>query len=162
MLSPRAGRGAGSFSSSMFRPSYYPAHPTCFSFQIRNGTNRRCDGASLPPGAVALVVNATYFPRNAGPLPITLKTFQHIDYIGVASSLLGFVLLVFALESGGTMYAWNSGPIVAALVIGNISLICFAIWQWVISNSTLCVSRSVLPLFPIHLVSHRVLGFSFL
>lgn len=71
-------------------------------------------------------------------------------------------MLIFALESGGVSYAWNSIPIVVSLVVGSISLILFAVWQGIISNPARTMAQTVLPLFPAHLATHRIIGFSLL
>lgn len=115
---------------------------------------------NLPPGVIISILVIAFFPRNAGPLPITWTTIQGIDFIGIAASLAGSVLLIFALESGGTFYAWNSGTIVACFVVAALCFIGFGTWQWFLCRSSL--NRKILPLFPTNLVTQRFSGLAIL
>lgn len=115
---------------------------------------------NLPPGVVISILVIAVFPRNAGPLPTTWATIQGIDFIGIATSLAGSVLLIFALESGGTFYAWDSGTIVACFVVAALCFIAFGTWQWFLCRSSL--NRRILPLFPTNLVTQRFSGLAIL
>lgn len=115
---------------------------------------------NLPPGVIISILVIAVFPRNAGPLPTTWATIQGIDFIGIATSLAGSVLLIFALESGGTFYAWDSGTIVACFVVAALCFIAFGTWQWFLCHSSL--NRRILPLFPTNLVTQRFSGLAIL
>jgi hypothetical protein len=88
---------------------------------------------------VAILIVALFLP--ASPVPagstfgsrlrakLSRNTTRRVDLLGAASLLAASVLLVFALESGGTTYAWGSGAIVATLVLSGLLWIVFVGWE---------------------------------
>ena len=59
------------------------------------------------------------------------KQFTQLDPIGTAFYLPGIICLLLALQWGGSTYAWNSGRIIALLVIFGICLCAFiAVQAW--------------------------------
>lgn len=75
--------------------------------------------------------------------------------LGVVSSLAASVLLVFALQQAGVVYAWNSGPIISTFVISGVLWVAFLVWQ-----RRLSLAHGVCePVFPWRLACNRfVLG----
>ncbi|TQV95454.1 hypothetical protein IF1G_06441 [Cordyceps javanica] len=112
--------------------------------------------ACLPPGVICLLIVIFIFPVNPEPLPLTWHTLEGIDFLGVATLLGGCIPLIFALESGGIHYRWNSSVVVVTLVVGGVSLFGFITWQWYIYKRQ--ANRYILPLFPARIVSQRTSG----
>lgn len=81
---------------------------------------------------------------------------EGIDFLGIAAFLTGCIPFIFALESGGVHYMWNSPVIIATLTIGGVGAASFMLWQWYVSRRP--VNKNFLPLFPARLVSQRTLG----
>jgi hypothetical protein len=67
---------------------------------------------SIPPGAIMIVLIMYIFPKNIGRQKLSGSWLAHIDWLGIILSLAGSVLLVFALESGGSQYSWDSAIII--------------------------------------------------
>lgn len=84
-----------------------------------------------------------------------------MDYLGMVLYLMGSTMLVFALEEGGLVYAWNSPVIIATFSISAIGFISFATWEWYLSGRS-GQNRSVLSLFPMYLTRQRIITFSFM
>ncbi|TQW02598.1 major facilitator superfamily domain-containing protein [Cordyceps javanica] len=117
--------------------------------------------ACLPPGVICLLIVIFIFPVNPEPLPLTWHTLEGIDFLGVATLLGGCIPLIFALESGGIHYRWNSSVVVVTLVVGGVSLFGFITWQWYIYKRQ--ANRYILPLFPARIVSSAFFsGFPFM
>jgi hypothetical protein len=119
---------------------------------------------SVGPGLAALVLVLMFFPANVGDLPLKRRAFSYVDYPGMLLSLAGSVMLTFALEQGGLAYPWKSPTIVASFVVSGLALLAFATWEWLISGEAPWspLKHKMLPLFPSHLITRRVLGFSML
>lgn len=103
-----------------------------------------------------IILVTLVFPANVGPLPISRRTLDYIDYFGMVLSLAGSVLLIFALEEGGGTYEWGSATIIVTFAIAGLSLVGFAMWEWTISRNIL--RTSMLPIFPAKLITKRVIG----
>ncbi|KXJ92611.1 major facilitator superfamily domain-containing protein [Microdochium bolleyi] len=86
-----------------------------------NVTWRWCFWINLPFGAVAIVLVGFILnvptPKAAGELTTRQKLAQ-LDPFGTLALVPGVVCLLLALQWGGVTYAWNSGRIIALLVIG--------------------------------------------
>jgi hypothetical protein len=79
-----------------------------------------------------------------------------VDWPGVVLSLAASAILVFALESGGSQYPWNSPAIIVSLVISGLCWVAFTLWQY---HLTVQASKvKMLPIFPTRLVGHRVIA----
>lgn len=115
---------------------------------------------SVPPGALICLGVLALFPANADPLPISWRTLQGVDFLGITTSLAGCVLLTFALESGGLFYPWNNAAIVATCVVAGVCWTGFVVWQWSLSKRLM--NTSILPLFPVRLATDRIIGFTLL
>ena len=78
-----------------------------------------------------------------------------VDWPGVVLSVAASVILVFALESGGTQYPWNSAAIIISFAFSGLSWVAFTLWQYYLTAQASKVK--MLPIFPTRLVGHRVL-----
>jgi hypothetical protein len=70
-----------------------------------------------------------------------------IDFFGAFLALSGSALLVLALTWAGGEHTWNSSHVVASLVVGIFTSICFVFWQW---------KGTVVPLVPSMSLSQSV------
>jgi hypothetical protein len=72
---------------------------------------------------------------------------RNFDVLGAALSIGTILCLVMAINFGGTLYAWNSGQIIALFSVAGVSFIIFAIQQrfaWFTTTSD--------RMFPVHLL----------
>lgn len=95
-------------------------------------TWRWCFYINLPLGAVTALFIFIFF-RNPKQHTQLNKTFMeqldHMDLPGTAVFLPGVVCLLLALQWGGSKYPWNSGRIIALLVLAVVLLITFVALQ---------------------------------
>lgn len=86
---------------------------------------------------------------------VTNKEWKRVDFFGAFVSLVASILLVFALQQGGVIYAWSSATIVAIFIVSAaLWAICVA-WERHLSASN---TKSG-PIFPWRLAQNRfVLG----
>jgi len=81
------------------------------------------------------------------------ETTQRVDILGCLSLLAASVLLVFALESGGSQYPWNSAPIIATFTLSGLSWILFITWELYLEKTNTAQE----PIFPMRLLKDRQL-----
>lgn len=117
---------------------------------------RFISSCSVPAGALIIAIVLWVFPKNPTPLRINCQSFGRIDWPGSILSLAGSVLLIFALEEGGTVYAWNSAAIIVSFAVQGVCWGLFALWEAVLSSRN--SMSSMLPIFPARLVSHRIIA----
>jgi hypothetical protein len=79
---------------------------------------------------------------------------RRVDILGAVSLLAASVLLIFALESGGTRYPWSSGAVISTLVLSGLSWITFTVWEIYLERAQ-SVSE---PIFPMGLLRNRQLA----
>ncbi|KAK6827659.1 major facilitator superfamily domain-containing protein [Apiospora arundinis] len=116
---------------------------------------------NVPIGVLLLCVVALVFPANNKPLPIRWRTLSFIDFPGMVLSLLGVVIIIYAIERAGLGSSWGKPTIVAPLVAGAVALIGFVTWEKLLSAAKVWWSQ-MLPLLPINLFTTRVIGSVFL
>jgi hypothetical protein len=92
---------------------------------------------SLPIGAVTAVV-ILFILRFPAVEPVSIRQqVEQFDPLGTLFFLPAIVCLLLALQWGGATYAWNSGRIVALLVLAGALLIAFITVQiWKGDNAT--------------------------
>ncbi|KAN0087242.1 Major facilitator superfamily domain containing protein [Elaphomyces granulatus] len=93
----------------------------------------------IPGGMVSFILVAVYLPMSEASFKLSPRqrlrrkfersTLARIDIVGIFLLLASSVLLIFALEEGGTRYFWNSAAIVSSLVIAIVLGILFVIWE---------------------------------
>lgn len=117
-------------------------------------TWRWCFYINLPIGAVTVVVIGFFFtsPRKKAVSTLTLKQkVAQMDLLGTAIFVPTIVCLLLALQWGGSKYPWNSGRIIALLVLAGVFIIVFiAIQFWKGDAATL----------PPRIISQRTVAFS--
>ena len=115
-----------------------------------------CSSSSVPVGAVLIAVTFWAFPKNVVPLKITRKTLSLIDWPGTVLFLVAICTLNFALQEGGSQYAWDSGAIISTLVIQTISWGALVYWETRLTSKG--TKTTMLPIWPSRLFTSRVIG----
>jgi len=99
---------------------------------------RWCFYINLPFGAVAmvLVVLVLKIPTSKdGDKLTTREKLAQLDPVGTLVLIPGVVCLLLALQWGGVTYAWNSGRIIALLVVGCLLIVGFGAVQVLMPNT---------------------------
>lgn len=103
---------------------------------------------NIPFGIIALILIGIFLHENVN----IKKKKPHIDYGGALTFTASMTLLMYALLSGGSTYAWGSIEMIALL---SLSVILFVIF-FVIEK------RSIEPMLPLQLFRNRMLVIAFL
>jgi hypothetical protein len=82
------------------------------------------------------------------------ETVQRVDVLGAFSLLAASMLLVFALEEGGSRYPWDSGAIVSTFVLSGVLWVFFVVWE-IYLEKTKAVQE---PIFPMGLLKNRLIS----
>ncbi|KAK3691698.1 hypothetical protein LTR37_018491 [Vermiconidia calcicola] len=111
---------------------------------------------NIPIGGLALTAFYIAWPEDKSQKSFTRKAFKSIDFAGATLLLCASVLLIFALEEAGTfVHAWDSGTIIACLVMAAITFLGFLAWQqWLAAHP----DWPVQVIFPIKVIRQRVIG----
>lgn len=111
---------------------------------------------NLPICAVAILIVLLAWPSDQTHNAFSTRAFRSIDILGCLLLLSASVLFVFALQQAGSFtYAWDSGAIITCLVLAATTLLAFIGWQlWLASRPDLIIK----PVFPMHVIRHRVMG----
>lgn len=130
-------------SSSFFHGSLEADHPQGFYI-------------NLPLGAVSLLILVLTFhppPRASTKIPLKEK-IDNLDLPGFVLFAPTVVMLLLALNWGGTVYPWKSAKIIG-LICGAAGLaVIFVLWEWhqkdkacippsIFRNRTVCVSLAI-------------------
>lgn len=120
--------------------------------------------SSAPGGSISLILIALFLPSSQPTTTTTLlahlktkftkSAFARIDVLGTVFLLAFSVLLVFALETAGSRYAWSSPVIVITLVFSVVAGAAFVGWEWWVER----VAGRQEPVFPLGLLGDRVLA----
>ncbi|KAF9299437.1 hypothetical protein BGZ88_007899 [Linnemannia elongata] len=100
---------------------------------------------NLPIGAItlAVVVKVLRLPHIGGSLREKIK---RIDFLGAFSLVAGLVLLLLALNWGGSVHPWNSGIIIGLLCGGAAVILVFLLIEW---------KQAIEPIMPFRLFETR-------
>lgn len=82
------------------------------------------------------------------------NAFKRVDTLGAFLVLAASVLLVFALEEGGSRYAWNSAAVISSLTLSCVAWVGFVVWEVWLERSNAVQE----PIFPMRLLKSRVLS----
>lgn len=83
----------------------------------------------------------------------TRKSVKRLDVTGAFLNLAASILLIFALEEGGSKFPWNSAAIIATFVLSGITWIAFVGWEGIVGRLTKNVQEAI---FPLRLVKDRI------
>jgi len=119
---------------------------------------------SGPPGVLSIVIVAIFLPASKVDSNTTFamrlrakfarETVQRVDVLGAFSLLAASMLLVFALEEGGSRYPWDSGAIISTLVLSGVLWVFFVAWE-IYLEKTRAVQE---PIFPMGLLKNRLIS----
>lgn len=126
-------------------------HPWCMKLSSADFN----DSISVPPGVVLIAIIAWAYPRQK-PLGSMKAVLPQIDWPGAVLLLAGSILLIFALQEGGTRYPWTSGTIIATLVISGLCWLVFGFWESLLTKNG--GNYRMIPIFPTRLIQNRVVG----
>lgn len=120
--------------------------------------------SSIPGGLIALIIIVLLLPSSDAGSDLKLaKRFRQkltksalvrVDYFGMFLLLVSSVLLIFALEEGGTRFPWDSPAIIANMTLAMAMGLGFVGWEWFIDGA-----RSVQePVFPPSILQDRLIS----
>jgi len=117
---------------------------------------------SLPGGAIAFVMVCFFLPASEESSSLSLlkvlrskvrrSNWVRIDVLGIILLLAASVLLVFALEEGGTRYSWGNAIVIATLVLAVVLFFAFGFWEVYVEKSP---SKQE-PVFPPSICKDRI------
>ncbi len=84
-------------------------------------------------GVVVAAANLIFFKapaRDAQPSTGLRQRVLQFDPIGIVLFVPSVICLLLALQWGGTIYPWNSGRVIALLVVFAVSIVAFTAVQW--------------------------------
>ncbi|KAF9882704.1 hypothetical protein FE257_005512 [Aspergillus nanangensis] len=103
-------------------------------------TWRWCFYINLPMGAITILFTMIFMP----PLPATQgdlpwkEQVKRLDLIGTFFLIPSVILVLLALQWGGSKYPWNDGRVIALLVVsGVLAIIFFAVQIWQKDRATI-------------------------
>lgn len=102
--------------------------------------------------------NSPLSAKEAGREKLSLENLRRIDYIGVGLLLAASILLVFAFESAGIDYGWNSVTIIVTLILGFAIFMGFIIWEIWLQQRPDQISE---PIFPPRILKSRLMASMF-
>jgi hypothetical protein len=117
-------------------------------------TWRWCFYFNLPVGAVTFITLVFFFhPQREVQLNESFwKKLQSLDLIGNLLLVTAVVMLLLALQWGGTVYEWSDARIIGLLVGAGVELLIFVVWQ---------KYRGDEALIPLSMISQRTVAASF-
>lgn len=84
-------------------------------------------------GVVVAAANLIFFKApawDAQPSTGLRQRVLQFDPIGIVLFVPSVICLLLALQWGGTIYPWNSGRVIALLVVFAVSIVAFTAVQW--------------------------------
>jgi len=85
----------------------------------------------VPIGGVTIVSFLLFFKptKRDGQEGTFVERFLRLDLFGNFLIITSIIMILLALQWGGTTYAWNSGKIIGLLVGGILEFILFWVWE---------------------------------
>lgn len=111
---------------------------------------------NLPIGCATLIALLLAWPCEKTHQSRSWKTLQSVDFVGAILLLAFSILIVFALQEGGTyVYSWNSPAIIVTLLLSFVALVAFIVWQELVSKRSAWTVKGI---FPIQIAKTRTMG----
>ncbi|KIL87403.1 hypothetical protein FAVG1_09109 [Fusarium avenaceum] len=117
---------------------------------------------NVPGGVVAFAMVSVFLPASEESSRLSfLKVLRskvrrsnwvRVDVLGILFLLAASVLLVFALEEGGTRYSWSSAVVISPLVLAVALFVAFGFWEVHVEQSP---SKQE-PVFPPSICKDRI------
>lgn len=109
---------------------------------------------SIPFGVLAVIGTYTLWPDERRNKSRIWTKISKIDFVGNTLLALASILLVFAMQQGGSfVWKWSSPVIIWSLTISGICWVLLGVWESYLFNGT---SRQIEPIFPTRLTFARV------
>jgi hypothetical protein len=102
--------------------------------------------------------NSQLSTKVAGLKKLSFNNLRRIDYVGVGLLLAASILLVFAFESAGIEYGWNSVTIIVTLILGFAIFMGFIIWEIWLQQRPDQIPE---PIFPPRILKSRLMASMF-
>ncbi|TPX37523.1 hypothetical protein SmJEL517_g00506 [Synchytrium microbalum] len=112
---------------------------------------RWCFYINGPIGVVAIGI-IVVFLRLPPPSGDLWTKFKKIDWTGTFFLVCAVVFLLVPLQSGGSIYAWNSPIVISLFVLGFAFIIVFILWETYVAAD---------PVIPMSLFKNRYLVFTY-
>lgn len=110
--------------------------------------------SSVPFGALAVLGIYTLWPEERRGRYDCRTALSKVDFIGNTLLILASILLVFAVEQGGSfVWEWSSPVIIWSLVISAIAWVLLSVWEAYLFYGH---GQRIEPIFPLHLAVGRV------
>ncbi|RYP20238.1 hypothetical protein DL765_002912 [Monosporascus sp. GIB2] len=109
-------------------------------------TWRWCFYINLPIGGLSIALILAFFraPKHVKPVPATIgEIILQLDFPGMFSLGASLVCFTLALQWGGLTMPWNSGPVIATLVLWIVLTIVFVIIE-IVSGDYAMVPRRLI------------------
>ncbi|KAM0106377.1 hypothetical protein ACP6JB_008030 [Aspergillus fumigatus] len=116
--------------------------------------NPAADQVSIPFAAIATVLLGVAIPVS-DDIRFNRQAFKRLDYVGSFLSICWLIPLLFALQEGGTYYAWDSSEVIGTLVGGIVALIVFLAYEAWLQRRRDSARE---PIFPIRFVRDPLQG----
>ncbi|KAK3392957.1 major facilitator superfamily domain-containing protein [Podospora didyma] len=109
---------------------------------------------NVPFGVLALIGIYTLWPEERRKKYDGWTAISKIDFFGNMLLILASILLVYAIQEGGSfVWKWSSPVIIWSLVVSGVSWILLAMWEYYLFYGD---SKTVQPIFPLRLAMGRV------
>ncbi|KAH2185472.1 hypothetical protein KXV52_002908 [Aspergillus fumigatus] len=121
---------------------------------VDNTTWRWIFYINIPFAAIATVLLGVAIPVS-DDIRFNRQAFKRLDYVGSFLSICWLIPLLFALQEGGTYYAWDSSEVIGTLVGGIVALIVFLAYEAWLQRRRDSARE---PIFPIRFVRDPLQG----
>lgn len=109
---------------------------------------------SLPAGVLAITTLCIYWPDTRRNRPTWTQALAKIDFVGNALLVAASVMLIFAMQQGGSLVmSWTSATIVATLTFSALCWVALFIWEALLSTRFRRLRFE--PIFPLRLAKKR-------
>ncbi|RUS17021.1 major facilitator superfamily domain-containing protein [Endogone sp. FLAS-F59071] len=101
---------------------------------------RWCFYFNLPIGCIAILLYGFLlpFPTPGGSF---LEKISRVDFLGTFLIVAGTTMLLFALETGGNQFRWNSLPIVMCLALSLVLYVALMLVEWKVAAEPIVPPR---------------------
>ncbi|PVH78622.1 MFS general substrate transporter [Cadophora sp. DSE1049] len=111
----------------------------------QHATWRWCFYINLPLGAITAVILVFFFSphERATTKQSIFQKVKHLDLPGLVLFIPAVVMVLLAVQWGGTTHAWKSATIIGLFVGFGVLICLFAAWQWYLKDEASIPPRIV-------------------
>jgi hypothetical protein len=102
-------------------------------------------GRSIPPGIASITLLLLFIPGNfpfqgleghtTAKFRDHVKSLNRVDFLGAGMLLIATILVCAAFEQAGIEFPWNSGFVIALMVISGLLWLAFLGWERKVTNA---------------------------